>query len=94
MDPTAAIDVSFEGTDLDMVLRSNGIETLVLAGIATSCVVLDRSVRRRRLSASSWSRGTYRLATTMLITGGSAANVVGPQKVAVGALVTSSPCSL
>jgi nicotinamidase-related amidase len=32
---------AFFGTDLDMVLRSNGIETLVLAGIATSGVVLS-----------------------------------------------------
>jgi nicotinamidase-related amidase len=31
----------FFGTDLDMVLRSNGIETLVLTGIATSGVVLS-----------------------------------------------------
>lgn len=32
---------AFLGTDLDMVLRANGIETLVLAGIATSGVVLS-----------------------------------------------------
>jgi nicotinamidase-related amidase len=32
---------AFMGTDLDMVLRANGIETLVLAGIATSGVVLS-----------------------------------------------------
>jgi nicotinamidase-related amidase len=32
---------AFVGTDLDMVLRSSGIETLVLAGIATSGVVLS-----------------------------------------------------
>jgi nicotinamidase-related amidase len=32
---------AFFGTDLDMVLRANGIETLVLAGIATSGVVLS-----------------------------------------------------
>jgi nicotinamidase-related amidase len=32
---------AFAGTDLDMILRSNGIETLVLAGIATSGVVLS-----------------------------------------------------
>ncbi len=32
---------SFHGTDLDMVLRANGIDTLVLAGIATSGVVLS-----------------------------------------------------
>ncbi len=32
---------SFMGTDLDMVLRANGIDTLVLAGIATSGVVLS-----------------------------------------------------
>jgi nicotinamidase-related amidase len=32
---------AFAGTDLDMVLRANGIETLVLAGIATSGVVLS-----------------------------------------------------
>jgi nicotinamidase-related amidase len=31
----------FHGTDLDMVLRANGIDTLVLAGIATSGVVLS-----------------------------------------------------
>jgi nicotinamidase-related amidase len=31
----------FFGTDLDMVLRANGIETLVLTGIATSGVVLS-----------------------------------------------------
>jgi nicotinamidase-related amidase len=32
---------AFAGTDLDMVLRANGIETLVLAGIASSGVVLS-----------------------------------------------------
>ncbi|HEY1690914.1 MAG TPA: isochorismatase family cysteine hydrolase [Polyangiaceae bacterium] len=32
---------AFAGTDLDMILRSNGIDTLVLAGIATSGVVLS-----------------------------------------------------
>jgi nicotinamidase-related amidase len=32
---------AFMGTDLDMVLRANGIEMLVLAGIATSGVVLS-----------------------------------------------------
>jgi nicotinamidase-related amidase len=32
---------AFFGTDLDMVLRANGIETLVLTGIATSGVVLS-----------------------------------------------------
>ena len=32
---------AFAGTDLEMVLRASGIETLVLAGIATSGVVLS-----------------------------------------------------
>lgn len=32
---------AFLGTDLDMILRANGIDTLVLAGIATSGVVLS-----------------------------------------------------
>lgn len=32
---------AFSGTDLQMLLRSNGIETLVLAGITTSGVVLS-----------------------------------------------------
>ena len=32
---------AFTGTDLDVVLRANGIETLVLCGIATSGVVLS-----------------------------------------------------
>jgi len=32
---------TFHGTDLDIVLRANGIDTLVLAGIATSGVVLS-----------------------------------------------------
>jgi nicotinamidase-related amidase len=32
---------AFAGTDLDMVLRANDIDTLVLAGIATSGVVLS-----------------------------------------------------
>jgi nicotinamidase-related amidase len=32
---------AFLGTDLDMILRANGITTLVLAGIATSGVVLS-----------------------------------------------------
>jgi nicotinamidase-related amidase len=32
---------AFFGTDLDMVLRANGIETLILSGIATSGVVLS-----------------------------------------------------
>jgi len=32
---------AFAGTDLDMILRANGIETLVVAGIATSGVVLS-----------------------------------------------------
>jgi nicotinamidase-related amidase len=32
---------AFGGTDLDMILRANGIDTLVLAGIATSGVVLS-----------------------------------------------------
>lgn len=32
---------AFAGTDLEMILRANGIRTLVLAGIATSGVVLS-----------------------------------------------------
>jgi nicotinamidase-related amidase len=32
---------AFFGTELDMILRANGIETLILAGIATSRVVLS-----------------------------------------------------
>jgi nicotinamidase-related amidase len=32
---------AFAGTDLDMILRANGIGTLVLAGLATSGVVLS-----------------------------------------------------
>ncbi|QEU90972.1 cysteine hydrolase family protein [Streptomyces kanamyceticus] len=32
---------AFSGSDLDVVLRSRGIESLVLAGIATSAVVLS-----------------------------------------------------
>jgi len=32
---------AFMGTDLDMILRSNGIDTLVMCGIATSGVVLS-----------------------------------------------------
>jgi nicotinamidase-related amidase len=32
---------AFSGTDLEMVLRARGIETLILAGIATSGVVLS-----------------------------------------------------
>jgi nicotinamidase-related amidase len=32
---------AFHGTDLDMILRANGIERLVLCGIATSGVVLS-----------------------------------------------------
>ena len=32
---------AFAGTDLDLLLRANGIETLILAGIATSGVVLS-----------------------------------------------------
>ena len=32
---------AFQGTDLDMILRAHGIDTLVLAGIATSGVVLS-----------------------------------------------------
>jgi nicotinamidase-related amidase len=32
---------AFLGTDLDMILHANGIETMVLAGIATSGVVLS-----------------------------------------------------
>jgi len=32
---------AFAGTDLDMILRANGIETLLLAGITTSGVVLS-----------------------------------------------------
>lgn len=32
---------SFAGTDLDMILRANAVQTLVLAGIATSGVVLS-----------------------------------------------------
>ena len=32
---------AFFGTELDMILRSNGIETLILVGIATSRVVLS-----------------------------------------------------
>ena len=31
----------FAGTDLDMILRANGVDTLVLAGLATSGVVLS-----------------------------------------------------
>jgi len=32
---------AFAGTDLDMILRANGIDTLLLAGISTSGVVLS-----------------------------------------------------
>jgi nicotinamidase-related amidase len=32
---------AFLGTDLDMILRANGIETLILAGVATGGVVLS-----------------------------------------------------
>lgn len=32
---------AFHGTDLDMILRANGVDTLVLAGVATSGVVLS-----------------------------------------------------
>ena len=32
---------AFAGTDLDMILRANGVSTLVLAGLATSGVVLS-----------------------------------------------------
>lgn len=32
---------AFAGTDLEMILRANGIDTLILAGIATSGVVLS-----------------------------------------------------
>jgi nicotinamidase-related amidase len=32
---------AFAGTDLDVILRANGIDTLVLAGIATSGVILS-----------------------------------------------------
>lgn len=32
---------AFTGTDLDMILRASGVDTLVLAGIATSGVVLS-----------------------------------------------------
>jgi nicotinamidase-related amidase len=32
---------AFAGTDLDLILRANGIETLILTGIATSGVVLS-----------------------------------------------------
>lgn len=32
---------AFAGTDLDMILRANGVTTLILAGIATSGVVLS-----------------------------------------------------
>jgi nicotinamidase-related amidase len=32
---------AFFGTDLDMILRANGVETLLLTGIATSGVVLS-----------------------------------------------------
>ncbi|HEY9724053.1 MAG TPA: isochorismatase family cysteine hydrolase [Oscillatoriaceae cyanobacterium] len=32
---------AFFGTDLDMILRANGIETLIMGGIATSGVVLS-----------------------------------------------------
>jgi len=34
-------DGAFAGTDLEMILRAHGIETLLLAGIATSGVVLS-----------------------------------------------------
>jgi len=32
---------AFSGSDLDLVLRARGIDTLVLTGVATSCVVLS-----------------------------------------------------
>jgi nicotinamidase-related amidase len=32
---------AFQGTDLDMILRASGVDTLVLAGISTSGVVLS-----------------------------------------------------
>lgn len=44
---------AFAGTDLDMVLRAKGIETLVLSGIATSGVVL--STLRHAADADYWA---------------------------------------
>jgi nicotinamidase-related amidase len=35
---------AFAGTDLEMILRANGVDTLILLGIATSGVVLSTSL--------------------------------------------------
>ena len=50
---------AFAGTDLEVVLRAGGVETLVLAGIATSGVVL--STVRHAADADYRSRGRRRL---------------------------------
>ena len=39
---------AFAGTDLDMILRANEIDTLILLGIATSGVVLSTLLQRER----------------------------------------------
>jgi nicotinamidase-related amidase len=45
----------FVGTDLETLLRANGIDTLVLAGVHTSGVVLSTVRQRRRFGIIGWS---------------------------------------
>ena len=46
---------AFAGTDLDLLLRAHGIDTLVVFGIATSGVVLSTVLTSEEVSAR-WSR--------------------------------------
>lgn len=59
----------FAGTDLDMILRANGVETLLLAGVATSGVVLCPPcvMRRTQTIVLSWWRTVARTSTPRFI---------------------------
>jgi hypothetical protein len=54
----------FVGTDLETLLRANGIDTLVLAGVQTSGVVLS-TVRTRAIWIIGWSSSAIAAPTRM-----------------------------
>jgi Isochorismatase family len=55
---------AFAGTDLDLMLRANGIETLILTGIATSGVVLSTLRHAADADYNCWSSAIAALTAT------------------------------
>src|SRR6266478_8319163 len=55
---------AFAGTDLDLMLRANGIETLILTGIVTSGVVLSTLRHAADADYRLWSSAIAALTAT------------------------------